>query len=199
MQLQIQAQIGSLVFSGNFTSVDDGRSEWGPHTYAAAKAGVLTTRTGDTEGAITLSAGHGFEDGNIVDVFWGTNSVAYGFTVDMTGDVMAITGGAGDALPAAETDVIVALSNVITPVTIPYAKLLGIMAMSSERGLLLLEKTGPAVEEVARLYAELPWFWFSETGQTNPLTADIISARFSNASLTESATFQMAIEYDAMG
>jgi hypothetical protein len=61
------------------------------------KKGVLTTRTSDTAGIITLGSSHGFSN-DYVDVKWaeGSRIMAFGSTTSTT---IAISGGTGDNLP----------------------------------------------------------------------------------------------------
>lgn len=68
----------------------------------AAKIGSLTTRSSDTAGTLTMNSGHGFVTGDVIDVFWSGGSIR-GMTATVTGDSVAVTGGTGDALPAAST------------------------------------------------------------------------------------------------
>jgi len=94
---------------------------------AAGVTGTVTTGTGATTGTITMAAGHGLVDGDIVAVFFtsaaGVPSVIYGLLVDMTGDVMSVALDAGEyngvspagaVLPAASTPVVVSKKTVST-------------------------------------------------------------------------------------
>ena len=73
------------------------------------KQGVLTTRTSDTEGVITLGSSHGFSN-DYVDVRWtgGSRIQAFGSTGSTT---ITISGGTGDNLPAVGTAVTVEMSK----------------------------------------------------------------------------------------
>lgn len=76
---------------------------------AAAKPGELTTRTNDTQGVITLESGHGLST-DTGDVYWnisGTPGSRRGVSLTIVGDACTITGGAGDNLPALNSDVTV--------------------------------------------------------------------------------------------
>lgn len=78
-------------------------------------AGSLTTRTSDTQGTATLGAGHAITTGMEVDVYW-TGGVRYGMTVGtVSGTSVPLTdSGAGDALPAQSTALVIAQRVEIT-------------------------------------------------------------------------------------
>jgi hypothetical protein len=73
----------------------------------AAKTGTLTTRGSDTEGTLTLAAGHGVVTGDVADVYWSignVNYVRYSVTVGtVSGNSVPISSGGGDTLPPATT------------------------------------------------------------------------------------------------
>lgn len=75
-------------------------------TVTAGKAGALTTRTSNSQGTATMDdAGHGITTGARVDVYW-DGGVRYGMTVGTVSgtSVPLSSSGAGDNLPAADTD-----------------------------------------------------------------------------------------------
>lgn len=69
-------------------------------TCAAAVVGSLTTRTSDTAGELTMSAGHGLTTGQRVDLFW-TDGHCYGAILGtVSGNTVPIASvEGGDALP----------------------------------------------------------------------------------------------------
>lgn len=88
----------------------------------AAKTGVLTTRTDNDTGTITLDPGHGLVTGR-VDLYWTVGGVAgkrRGVAGTVTGDSLAVDLGSGDNLPA-QSSAILAVNavseafNVTTP------------------------------------------------------------------------------------
>src|SRR5687768_15260880 len=76
---------------------------------AAAKTGSLTTRTSDTVGELTMTAGHLITTGARLDIYWtvaGVNGARRGVVVGtVVVNAVPISGGAGDVLPAAATAV----------------------------------------------------------------------------------------------
>lgn len=72
-----------------------------------AKEGVLTTRTSDTAGTITLGADHGITTADTVDLYW-SGGLRYGVTVGtVSGTSVPFSGGAGDDLPAEDDPITV--------------------------------------------------------------------------------------------
>jgi hypothetical protein len=67
----------------------------------AAKIGVLTTRTNNTDGSLTMNAGHGFTTGVKIDLYWAGGSRRNVVVGTVATNVVPITGGSGDNLPVA--------------------------------------------------------------------------------------------------
>ena len=71
---------------------------------AAAKTGVLTTRTDANTGSLTMDTGHGITTGQRLDLYWTISSVNYqrrGLTVGTVAtNAVPIDGGSGDVLPS---------------------------------------------------------------------------------------------------
>ena len=83
----------------------------------AGNTGELTTRTSDTAGVITLVTGHNITDGDTVDLFW-TGGRRYGVAAAVVTNAATISGGAGDNLPVATTDITVCEQVVIDDLAI---------------------------------------------------------------------------------
>lgn len=67
--------------------------------------GVLTTRTDNATGTLTMAAGHALVQGDIVDVHW-AGGVRYGVAVGVVaGNSVPISGGSGDNLPVEDSAV----------------------------------------------------------------------------------------------
>ena len=80
----------------------------------AAKAGTLSTRTGNTDGELTMTdTDHGIEDGDKITIFW-DGGIAYQATVGIVaGKVVPFTDAKGDNLPGAETAVTAGIITVL--------------------------------------------------------------------------------------
>jgi hypothetical protein len=96
---------GGINITGGKSRTTDAAEGFQP-VLPVGKAGTLTTRTSDTAGEATLGAGHGITTGMTVDVYWGSGS-RYGVTVGtVAGNVVPISSGTGDVLPAQDTAVV---------------------------------------------------------------------------------------------
>jgi hypothetical protein len=77
----------------------------------AGLAGVLTTRTGDAAGTVTVAEGHGITTSDKVSVFW-SGGAAHGLSVgSTTGTTVVVATSAiidGAVLPAQDTVVVIA-------------------------------------------------------------------------------------------
>jgi hypothetical protein len=74
-------------------------------TLPAAKAGDLTTRTSDTVGELTMDVGHGFVDGDLIDLDWAGGSRRSVVVGTVAVNAVPISGGLGDNLPADESEI----------------------------------------------------------------------------------------------
>lgn len=70
---------------------------------AAAKTGTLTTRSSDTAGTLTMSSGHGFVDGDIIDIYWSTGQAVHCTVGTVATNSVPFTLANGDVLPIATT------------------------------------------------------------------------------------------------
>lgn len=106
----VATKTSAFTFPELSSSNNSGAIEFdGVHTYPitlpamdAQNVGTLTTRTDDNTGEATLAAGHNIISTDVVDVYW-SGGVRYGMVATVTGNVVALEGGAGDNLPAQDT------------------------------------------------------------------------------------------------
>ena len=139
-----------------------------------AKPGVLTVRTDNVSGSLTLTAGHGITTGNRLDLFWSVAGVNYGrrgcVAGTVAGVVVPFSGGAGDVLPAAASAV-----NCAVPVTqpLPFTGNNAIcLAAGSEAPNAQIVLVDGAVAELVAIQIRSPgvaYTWFSGDGTTNPV------------------------------
>jgi hypothetical protein len=164
---------------------------------AAAKAGVLTTRTDNDTGVITSNA-HGYADTETVDVYWDGGAR---YDMDLTAvaaNTLDINGGNGDNLPIATTAVVICKQTTINVAIDGDAlEILG----------LVVEYADPAADEAVRilfedaagddiasveLTANTPLVYDIAGGASNPFTGDPITvARASHANVDASATVKI--------
>lgn len=171
----------------------------------AAKAGTLTTRTGDGAGAITLGAGHGLHQNDVVDVYWGTALASFGVRYGVKIDAVNGNDVSFDDTPAAGGDVLPAQGTAVTvskQVTIDTdfdGDLLEMIAAACDRRAHLdFQDAGGASLKAVTLLAGEIWSWFSGSGVTNPLSGNPVgSIKASNADSAAAATLKIGLLYDS--
>lgn len=106
--LVIQRSVTALgrSFSFSKTVTADGAVTKEP-PLPAAKAGTLSTRSGDTSGTLTLESGHGVASDTKLDVYWADGTRVNVTVGTVSGTSVPITSGSGDNLPAQGTAVTV--------------------------------------------------------------------------------------------
>jgi len=140
----------------------------------AGKAGTLTTRTNNTDGAATLSAGHGILTADVVDIYW-DGGCRYGAIVGtVAGNVVPFGSGSGDNLV-----------------------LIG--ASASQRSHLTFVDAGGATLHPVAIDPGEAWAWVSDTGVDNPLSGNAVaSIKASNGSSTNSSNLKLTgLQYAA--
>ncbi len=103
----------------------------------AAKAGSMTTRTDNTVGVLTMAAGHGWANGNHVDVYWlsGGGGARYNVNVaTVATNAITINGGTGDILPTTVGTAVTAMIPHVENMNMDGSSLIGIYAKSGARG-----------------------------------------------------------------
>lgn len=174
----------------------------------AAKTGTLSTRTDNTDGELTMAAGHGITTADVINLHWdvgGVKGVRYGVVVGTVAtNAVPISGGAGDNLPVV-TSAITATLRTTANVLIDgdNTKLIAVELKTTDTSL----RTAGHVsfrDATADLIAELdlvtnvPRVYDIEGGDANPFTGDVItSIQASNANSSVAANLQIQSVYDA--
>jgi len=175
-------------------------------TLAAAKTGQLTTRTDNTDGELTMTAGHGIATAAVIDLYWATG-VRYGVVVGtVAGNAVPISGGAGDNLPTNMTNItaaIAATANVF--IDGDNTELLAIELRTNNRSLttaghIAFYDADDALIAAVDLVANVPQVYDLASGIVNPFTGDPITyAKISQAGTLATENYQLQIigVYDA--
>jgi len=158
---------------------------------AAAKTGNLTTRTDDDTGELTMDAGHSITTGQRLDVYW-DGGRRYGMTVGtVAGNAVPIDGGAGDNLPADESE-ITAFVPIEENFLFDGDDLQLLVASGTRKGLIVLEDAG-GVELAIDLDEDQMFRWDTGDGSANPVVGDdITKAFFSNGDSAGTANLRIA-------
>lgn len=147
-------------------------------TVPVAVSGVLTTRTDDTSGSITMDAGgHGITTGARVDLYW-TGGSCYGATVGtVSGNTVPITDVAGgDVLPSATTAIRVG-KCVEAPFAITGNNITGLVASSPVQGY-IVAADGSSDLAVWELSAGKLSIWDPSEAAASPLAGDTPTKAF---------------------
>lgn len=102
IRLSRSAQAMGKTFTFDKTLTSDGYAGTEPEL-AAAKTGTLTTRTSDTAGTLTMTTGHGFTDGQVIDIYWADGRCSKATIGTVATNSVPFTGATGDVLPIATT------------------------------------------------------------------------------------------------
>lgn len=172
-------------------------------TLDAGQAGTLSTRTGDTEGTLTLGAGHGITDGKIIAIFW-TSGVAYLATVgSVDGTSVPFTGAAGDVLPDEDTAIVAGVMEA-HDVEFDGDNLEMLIATFRQRGVVVFEDwggsggAGDAVVDAADIAANEPYLFIADVMATNPLTGNAVDQVWiANGDSSNSSLFKLAALYNS--
>jgi hypothetical protein len=159
------------------------------------KTGTLSTRSSDTAGTLTLTAGHGVTDGALLAIYWATGKVTHATVGTVSGTSVPFTGAAGDVLPAQTTAVTAAVGVVIDAV-FTGANATGVACQCDQAAWFDWRDAGGS-EWLVEVDANLAVLWASElVGATNPVTGDsIITVVAYNQSAT-AATAKIGVDYE---
>lgn len=199
---QVQVSYGDVVVQKNLAVTADG-AQTHSVDLPVALAGALTTRTDDNTGELTVPD-NTIETGDIVDVYW-EGGVRYGMTVgSVVGDAVPIDGGAGDNLPADETNITVAVQVAgLTNLDGDEAVLVAIQLVYEGqdvgygKGNLNLQDASDATIELLRLEGAVPRVWYIGGGSDNPFTGNPVTKfKASNGDVTRPAVLNIIIMAD---
>jgi hypothetical protein len=200
--IQTVASVGGLSIQSTIQRSAAGQMAPCNTSLAAAKVGALTTRTSDTAGELTMEAGHGITDGQVIDIYWidvdGVSHCAYGATVGTVAtNAVPFTGAAGDVLPADEYDVTACVQTEIDA-DFDGDKLEMIAAGSTLLSHVTFKESDGTVILATLLLANEGWSWVSDQGVANPLTGDPVgSIAISNGNSAAAATLQIGLVYNS--
>jgi len=157
---------------------------------ATALATFLQAGTG------TLTAGHGLATGTY-DLYW-ADGIRYGVSVTIeTNAITAMTGGAGDSLPANATAVNIS-EQIPIDVDFDGDLLEMLIATSTKRSHAHFTEDDDTTIDAVELLANEPFTFVADSGMTNTLTGDPVGLiQLSNGTTTAAATFKLGILYDS--
>jgi hypothetical protein len=156
----------------------------------AAKTGALTTRTNNTDGTLTMDAGHGIATSNRLDLYWTNPDGTIGRRVGVTVGTVAtnsvpITGGSGANLPANNTAVRAMVPQLETFNVPSTSDMLGLFASSeSAASTAVFRASGSTVLLTAQMTPNTGYIWESTSGVTNPFASACVEVFLSHDDAT---------------
>jgi hypothetical protein len=167
--VKIDASIaGTTPTIRQYTVTEEGSIALTP-TLVAGDAGTINA---GGDGVDTLATGHGILDTDTVTIAWATGK-RYGCTVETsTTNAITVAAGAGDALPAEDTAVIVGVEQeLIFPLDGDEVVIL--LVDCQQRSVAHFRKAADVSMFALELQTNAPPFlWFTDCGYANPLTGD---------------------------
>lgn len=164
----------------------------------AGKAGTLTTRTGNAEGVITLTAEHGLGDGeHTVDIYW-SGGRAYGVTATVATNALSFSATSGDNLPAAQTAVIVSEQVDSTNISFDAASATALFVSCVQRCRADFVATATSKGAVDLATAGAAFMWHNATGLTSPLETGTIDHVLCSNGTTTAATLYVIVGVDTV-
>jgi len=196
----IVVSIGGITINKQISRTADHPNPYSGVSLPAAKTGTLSTRTNDTDGELTMTAGHGITTGQIIDIYW-TGGVAYGATVGTVAtNAVPFTGASGDVLPSQATAITAAVQVIInTQIDGDAVKLFAICMESSDAnsdslGHIVFHDASHASIEEYDLVANAPRVMDVTGGDANLLTGNLIThAHATNGDSGTSETVTMTV------
>lgn len=175
-------------------------------TLSAAKIGALTTRTDDNTGTLTMNSGHGFTDGQILDVYWSGGVQRNVVIGTVSTNSVPIDSGIGDNLPADETEITAVVQQSINlAIDGDNVKLIAVVLETVDKTIRTAANVAfrdAAADQIAEidLVTNVPQVWDITGGSANPFTGDPITnlkASQANSTTTETYTLKIVGVQDA--
>jgi len=190
--ISLIANVAGISINSTTSRTGDG-SEAREVSLPAGQAGTLTTRTDDDTGEATLSDTPSVANGDVVDVYW-SGGKRIGMDVGVVaGNVVPIDGGAGDALPAQDTAVIVTERVEETAMKFDGDDMKLLVVSCDQRATVDFEDSTPtSLADVEIVAANEEYHWADDQGVANPLTGNAVDQIQCSNGSTTAATMKIA-------
>ncbi len=167
-------KVAGLEFGGSVNRSASGGISHSPLPLPAGVGGTLDTRNSDTNGVCGLASGHGYVNGDKLDVYWvGTGNIRYNMAATVSGDNVTVDAGAGKVLPIATTVVVVS-KRLEVDVDFDGDKIESIAIASNSRSHIWFITGADASIFPQEIVANELWSWVANQGVANPLAGAII-------------------------
>lgn len=169
-------------------------------TLSAAKSGALTTRSDDNTGTLTMADGHGFTDGQIIDVYWSGGVQRNVVIGTVATNSVPIDSGVGDNLPADETAITAVVQKSINlAIDGDETDILAVVLETVDKtirtaaNVQFRDASADIIAEID-LVANVPQVWDIAGGSANPFAGDpITNLKATQANVTTTETYTLKI------
>lgn len=193
-RITTNAEIAGVAYAASRTQSHSSEIYHAP-TLAASVAGTLSTRTSDSAGTLTLAAGHGFTAGDVISVYW-TGGRRYGVTVGVVaGEAVPISGGAGDNLPAEDSDLVAAAETVLNT-DFDGDDVKGLAGKCAEASSISFYSAGDTLSAQVDVI-DGAYLWLAGGSEANPLAGVIVDYVRASQAGAAARTLELGIAYDA--
>ena len=161
-------------------------------TLAVAEAGSMTGAS-----VFTTTAATSIETGFVVDLYW-SGGVRYGMTATVAGQAITLASGAGDALPAESTSLVITVADRVeldVAIAGDQVCLASFSAISAECSASFTEVD--LAEDFGRtVCAGCVWKWYQGNSEVNPLAGKAITNVIVSQGSTTAGSVQVAVQYN---
>jgi hypothetical protein len=196
--VNVNATVGGRSFTTDWTVTGDSPAGSSPNV-TPALAGSLTTRTDNTTGTVTMSAGgHGITTGAKLDIYWAGGSRRNVTVGTVATNSIPFSSGAGDNLPGATTALTVKVPQVEGELALAGADVtfIGCKA-TSYRGQFSIQTSGGTEILGVVVPAGESYIWSADSGLTNPVTGSTIAKfAFSHDDPSNTQEMPLALLYN---
>jgi len=191
------SSLGGVSFGESQTLTADGQIVHDV-SVPAAQTGDLSTRTSDTQGEITMDeSAHTITTGARVCLFWAGGSRRDVTVGTVSGADVPFSGGLGDALPIATTEIFVSLPEELD-IFVDGDNVVAALASFAKEGIVEFIDTDASEQEI------VAWnvgeggvkMWHNADGDDNPFTAANIGRLYVSHKDAAAATVKIGIAYD---
>ena len=191
---RVTGSVGGKDFAGTVTRSGESETTFESVTpLPAAKPGELTTRTDADTGTITLEAGHGLTSGDF-NIFWDAG-IRRKVAATITVNAMAIDGGAGDDLPALNSDVVVSKVVIEDFDSLDTTIVMAMVGQQRRASVEFQQADGTPIKslDLGRSGDGEPWYWASDQDVATPFSDPIGQIAVSNGSSAGTNTIKAAV------
>jgi hypothetical protein len=198
--VRMTATVGGLTVNPTITRSGYAELTHGPENLLAGVAGTLGTRTDDDTGVVTLPSGHGQTNGTY-DVFW-TGGVRRGMTGTVATNDLTLDSGAGDALPAQGTAVIVCKQTTIN-LDFVGNDVQMLVIHATQRAAVDLQDGSGTSHAAWDIPADEAVVWWPKPAANsasffaNPIAGDTVGAIVASSGSTTAASLRIGVAFDS--